>query len=305
MDIAPLTFPIKDLQLRESYARLIPSSLHTCLDGLDPFELKSSIIGVGVTLDSHPMGIALASVYNKVHTAHIHVLMLKNETFSLNNAEKLLHVLTQLLIEENVTLVTFHYSKEDPFSNIVEKVFLKNHWQGPRPFIIECLFKSADFAPSWRDKKMEFAKGFEEFLFKNLTHQEYQDLVHRYEQMSIPKYVYPFGREEKLIEYKNSLGLRYQGKVIGWMITHRIAPDTIRYSALYLEDDFVSTGYWLKLLIDAIHIQQDKQLATYGLLEINLDQISKPWLKFIQRKLFPQACQIIHRDTFWKKLKEH
>lgn len=301
MDIVPLTLPINDPHLREEYARLIPKFFYPCLEGKDPFKLKSPVVGVGALMEGHPIGIALATANTKVHSAFIHLLMIEESYKEADLARTLLQLLTQLILSQGVTLATFTYVKEDSFSNILEKIFLENNWQGPRPFIIECVFKRADFDPSWWYKNIELQEGFEIFLFKTLTQQEQKDLLHRYDQKIIPNYIFPFGRETNLIEYKNSLGLRYNGKVIGWMITHRIEPDIIRYSALYLEDDFANSGYWLKLLIDALRIHvEGMHEVTYGLLEINLDQISTRWLKFIERRLFPQACKITHKQMFWK-----
>lgn len=296
-----LDLPFTDNKLRSEYELLIPKSLHCCLDGLDPFGLKSLVVGAGVLIDGHPQGIALASVHTKIHSADIHILTINNPYANKDTAANLLQQITKLITQKEGKQATFIYPKEDPFSHTLEKVFLENSWQGPYPLIIECLLKRADFKPDWLYKDVELSEGFEEFLFKNSTQKEQKDLIHRYEQMSIPHYIFPFGREKNLIEYKNSLALRYKGHLIGWMITHRIAPDTIRYSALYIDEEFAYTGYWLKLLIDALCIHKNfLENVTYGMLEINLNQISKRWLKFIERRLFPHACKITHKQMFWK-----
>lgn len=301
--IVPLTFPITEL--REEYARLVPPALQSCLDGKDPFDLKSPVIGAGVLIDGHPVGIALASAHTKTQMGDIHSFVIESSYATRDLAERLLQVLTRLLIDQGVIAASFTYTQEASFSAILENVFSENHWQGPRPHIIECLFISADFEPYWLHKKIEFPKGFEEFFFKDLTSQEKKDLIHRSEQMNIPAYVFPFGKDKDLIEYKSSLGLRYQGRVIGWMVTHRAAPDIIKYSDLYIEDEFLNTGYGLKLLMDAIWIQKKEiPQATYALLEINLEQIPKRWLKFVERRLFPETCKITHKNIFWKNLKK-
>ena len=304
MDIIPLKLPLPDSRLKEEYAGLIPQAFLSCLEGKDPFEIKAPVIGVGAVQGGHPLGVAFATVHTKIQTAHIHLIALQEVADSQKIASHLLKALEKILEAQKVAVATFTYTKEDALAPILEKSFVDNRWQGPRLLMIECLFKRADFDPPWWYKKMNLEEGFEEFLFKNLTSHEQKDILRRTEQMSIPSHVLPLGREKHLIEYQNSLGLRYKGKVVGWMITHRIAPDVIRYSALYLEDEFAYSGYWLKLLVDALKIQKKMLDATYGMLEINVEQISTRWLKFIERRLFPHTCKIIHKEMFWKSLKK-
>ncbi len=301
MNLTALHFPIENIQLRDEYAQLIPKIYHSCLEGRDPFGLKSPVIGAGATLDGHGIGVVLATAHTKIHIAYIHCLAIKDPFADENLVFSLLQMITQLLIEKGITFATFIYSPEDAISAILEKIFPQNQWQGPQPFSVECLFNAKEFDPPWWYKNIELEQGVEEFLFKNLTKEEQKNLWHRHEQLSIPAFIFPFGHEKNLIEYKNSLGLRYKGKVVGWMITHRIEPDRIRYSLLYLEKDFAHTRYWLKLLIDSLRIHRNKiPRATYGLLEINLKQISQRWLKFIEKRLFPHALKITHKNVFWK-----
>lgn len=296
--IVSLSLPISDLELREEYAKLTPRELHGYLDGSNADGL--SIFGMGVLKDTLPIGIALATGYPHLHQGHIHLLTVKDQDSHL--IETLLTSITKVLNDHKITSITFLFPQESPEFPLIEQLFLKNRWKGPYPFMIECLLKRADFHPAWLNKTMTLANGFEEFLFKNLTAEEQEDLMHRFEQGGIPPTVFPLGKEKNLIEYQNSLGLRYQGRVIGWMITHRIAPDTIRYSALYLEDEFAYTGYWLKLLVDSIKIHLNLTSITYGQIQLNLSLISNRWLKFIEKRLFPESCQIAHIQMFFFSL---
>lgn len=301
MNFVPLTFPLVDKQLREEYTRIIPKIFLSCLDGQAPFGLKSPVYGVGILQNGHAVGISLATAHIHIHVAYIHCISLENSYANEDLIEKLYHLTIKLLLEQGITFATFVYPKEDSLYSTYEKILHKNDWEGPRPFIIECLFKRDDFNPPWWHANMEIDKDFEEFFFENLTASEEKDIHHRFEQMSLPSYVFPFDYDKNLIEYKNSLGLRYKGRVVGWMITHRTEPNLIRYSNLYLEEDFAHTRYWLKLLIDSLRIHKKIPSATFGLLELNLNQISPRWLKFIEKKLFPHACKITHKQIFVKK----
>lgn len=260
------------------------------------------MIAISADFKGQPVGIALATAHTKVHTSHIHLLFVDERYRSEGLEKELLIHLTAELQKLGVTLSTYTYTTQDPYTQLIEKTFHDQHWNGPRPLLIECLFKRKDFNPDWLHKVIELKEGFQEFPWKNLTQAENKKLIYRAEQMSIPSYVAPLERETDKIELGNSLGLRYKEEIIGWMITHRIIPDTIRYSALYLDDAFSHTRYWLKLLIDAIRIHIRSLDAPYGLLEMNLDQIPKRWLRFVEKRLFPHAYKITYRNQFWKKI---
>jgi len=75
----------------------------------------------------------------------------------------------------------------------------------------------------------------------------------------IPPMLMPFQHEQNL-ESLNSLGLRYQGEIVGWMITHRLDPDTIRYTAGFVRPDLQKLGRFISLLANAIQIQIDAKI---------------------------------------------
>jgi len=111
----------------------------------------------------------------------------------------------------------------------------------------------------------------------------------------------PLGAEEKIIEYTNSLGLRYKKEVIGWMITHRIAPDTIRYTSLYVDPEYQYKGPSIRLLIESM-VLQTRSTIKWALFEINLDQINPSWYKFVQKRLAPYSQKITEIYKTWKQL---
>ncbi|WP_013325559.1 TIGR03032 family protein [Gloeothece verrucosa] len=57
------------------------------------------------------------------------------------------------------------------------------------------------------------------------------------------------------LEPLNSLGLRYGGEVIGRVLTHRVASDTIRYTTLEMAEPFQRKGRGVSLLAEAISRQ--------------------------------------------------
>jgi len=67
----------------------------------------------------------------------------------------------------------------------------------------------------------------------------------------------PF-REERIVVPTNSLILRKDGEIVGWLVVHRTAPDTLRFTDVFIREDLkrvgavsiamVSHGFWLQMI---------------------------------------------------------
>ena len=101
------------------------------------------------------------------------------------------------------------------------------------------------------ERAYKITSGFSLFYWRDLTKEEEKRIEFQRKQSTFPADVYPLAHK-KLVEYSNSLGLRYHGEVVGWMITHRIDKNTIRYSAFYLDRDLRVRfpGLAVKLLVN-------------------------------------------------------
>lgn len=107
----------------------------------------------------------------------------------------------------------------------------------------------------------------------------------------------PF-REEHLIEPRSSFGLRYQGQIVGWMITHRIAVDTVRYSALFIRPDLQSMGRAIPMLATAIRHQLEDPQVTKAMFIVLSENAAMG--KFVHCRLSPYLTGV---QQTWKASK--
>lgn len=102
-----------------------------------------------------------------------------------------------------------------------------------------------------------------------------------------PEMLSPFADPDN-VDPRASLGIRYQGRVVGWFICHRISDHALRYTALYVRPDVAVNGMGFFLLIEAIRrfVQNPEgdTLATFGILAQN------PVAGFVQRRVLPFLC---------------
>jgi ribosomal protein S18 acetylase RimI-like enzyme len=97
----------------------------------------------------------------------------------------------------------------------------------------------------------------------------------------IPDYLVPF-QYERDMETCNSLGLRCKGDVVGWVITHRIASDTVRYTNLFVRKELQKAGRAISLLAESIRRQtRDLGLDSFGICSVRASNTAM--LRFLWR----------------------
>lgn len=281
------------------FESMVPSPFLCCLQGKDPNDLsETSVIVIGALYQARPAGIALASCYRHTHQVKLHHIFVLPEHRNRHVARHMLEQLQIVATAEGGRYYTCEYKLEDPSTPALEKMLSACGWKVGKPFIIECLYNGFTFNPPWIHIPYQLPVGMEEFPWSELTQKERQQILHDERRGVIPLAVLPF-RKEHLVEPLNSLGLRHKGRVIGWMITHRTAPDTIAYRALYIERSFHFMGPGVKLLIDSMLIQK-KHPIQWAVFELPLIQVQPAWVQFINKRLIPYADVVTHYMQAWR-----
>lgn len=286
---------------KEKYALLIPPKYRCCLEGKDPDNISfSEIIAIGLELDREPVGIAVSGHYEGIGLVELFSIKIMQQHQTIDLATEMLQKIESESAQSGAIIVTFHFRKTDPDYPLVEELLNRCEWAQPKLFVIRYFFDCYTFNPPWYDHPPKLPQQYKLFPWKNLKKSEKEQLKWEYHQGHFSDSISPFQKEES-IDYTNSLGLRYKGEVIGWSITHQIAPDTIKYTALYIKPEFQFQGYSIRLLVESIKLQQ-KSAKRWSLFEINLEEVDRSWLKFVRMRLGPYALVIDNIYQSWKAL---
>ena len=138
---------------------------------------------------------------------------------------------------------------------------------------------------------------YEIFPWQTLTSQERQLIEQQMQSDQQMQQSNPF-LEESQIEPLNSLGLRHRGRVVGWLITHRITPNTIGYIQMYIDLRSQPLSHSLLLLAKAIQLQVDQAPGTRATFRVDID--NTPMIRFVHRRLKPYLDEV---RTAWKATK--
>lgn len=107
----------------------------------------------------------------------------------------------------------------------------------------------------------------------------------------------PF-QEESQIEPSNSVGSRHRGNVVGWLITHQITGNTIRYTQMYVDPRSQLPRCNMLLLAKAIQLQVKHAPNTKATVQIDIDNTSM--IRFLHRRLKPYLDEV---RTIWATTK--
>lgn len=173
-------------------------------------------------------------------------------------------------------------------------------WEGRKVFALECFFQNTrDFHPPWFDRiyKRKNPK-FQFFPWGELTDEEKTSLIKKEESGRFPAYYNPFQRGT--FEPQTSFGMRYQGEVVGWCITHEYKPQFLEFFCIYSHYDLQAKGIPMQLLIHSIKASQKSPFSARFF--VNFKQVSLRWIRTVAKRLAPYATHVTLYHQAWKTL---
>lgn len=239
----------------------------------------SSLSAVAIMLEQQPIGLALVKIDN--NQSEILSFFIHPEHRGKGLGKKLL---TQVEIElrkrkcYQVRVIYVSNATTPAFERILEQL----NWTVPQLRMLVCKGVIEKFQDSPL-LSLTLPSSYLIFPWIELTQKERKKI--QQQQLSSPWYpevLSPFD-EEEMIEPINSLGLRYQDQVVGWMITHRVAQDTIRYTKLFVKQELQSLGRAIPLLTTALKLQLEKSDARKGVFTVIAD--NSKMIKFVDKRL--------------------
>ena len=255
-------------------------------------------LALGVHYQSQPVGLILAKYSQNNSQANIYSLYVKPTYRRRGLGRALLAHMEQTLADASCAQaeLTYTFNLTTP---VLERITRQLNWSPGRPNTLVCVAQKREEIqkiPWLHDYTLP--TSFKLFPWSELTHQDREMICQQRDSgLMYPSELYPF-HEENLIEPRSSFGLRYQGQVVGWMITHRLTVDTVRYNALFIRPDLQSIGRAIPLLATAIRCQLEDPQVTKGIFVVLSE--NTPMVKFVHRRLSPYLSEILQ---WWKSSK--
>ncbi|WP_068467225.1 GNAT family N-acetyltransferase [Candidatus Protochlamydia phocaeensis] len=245
--------------------------------------------------DKSIVGLALVKMETALITAQLYSLFVIESCRRQGIGLALFRHLQNNLVQENqIRALGFEYVSGTPEAEAMEKILIHQKWPAPFLYVTRCYFIAEQFCPPWyRTYSHKLPASMEVFSWKDLTDQDRERIKKMFDDSLVPFYLDPFANEEYPLSESTSLGLRYQGELIGWCLTHLVDPRTIRYSNLFILDQFKAVGLGIQLLIESIRRQKLRpELFAYAFFMIRVNLIPPSWQHFVDKKLIPYSFKV-------------
>ncbi len=134
----------------------------------------------------------------------------------------------------------------------IEALLASRGWSSPETRMILARGETGFARQILRTPSPELPAEAEIFSWEELGEGEREAILARQrEERWYPDILTPF-QEAPRLEPTISVGLRWEGKVAGWMICHRVAFDTLQYSAFFVRGDLRGRRLGWALLREAV-----------------------------------------------------
>ncbi len=211
-------------------------------------------VAIGASVAGKPVGLAMAEIQEDKSATVLSLFVVQAYRYQ-GIGTALLNSLEKELCSKGCTSIEFIYTTGQPTTSTVEHLLDKCGWSSPRPRRIICKTSAYEMSNApWMHPRRQLSDSYSIFPWTEITPEERAVIQQQETQSWIDPDLIPFNHEKDL-EPINSMGLRYKGQVVGWLITHRIAPDTIRYSCAYIRPDLQKLGRLIFLYIRAVRLQ--------------------------------------------------
>lgn len=280
-----------------TYNHYIPEKILKVTSSQDP---STKILLIGAMDNQTPIGICIGQLNPDLHLLDILHVEVRKSHRNQQVGRTLLAKVQEEAVKAKAEIFSLVYELNTPETQAIEKIVLANSWKGSRPFLIRAVFDLVGFNAPLLHLNLKYPKGYKEFRWKYLKERQRNSLMYREESGQFPHAISPF-QEENLVEPQNSLGLEHEGRVVGWMITHRVDPETVRYTALYSEPSHEHTGIAIKLIVGAILLHKQKP-TKWALIEIPYLQVHPTWIRFVKQRLLPFAESVTYLQQAWHTL---
>lgn len=245
---------------------------------------NGEVLALGACLGQKPVGLALAHLDAPSASAELLSLFVAPESRRQGVGRALLARLDAELAAAGIRSVQAVYTNGKASTPALEALLAGAGWAEP---IVRQHFFRADLAQlqsaPWI-QEMRTPRGYEIFPWAELTAREEAELLRTQAEVPwFPDLLSPF-QDAELFEAAGSMGLRHQGRVVGWMIAHRIAPNLLRYSHLFVAKEHQSFGRGVALVAHAV---RGVQPASSWEAICSVPREFPTWFKFVQRRIAP------------------
>jgi GNAT superfamily N-acetyltransferase len=212
-------------------------------------------LGVLAMRDGNPAGLVLGEVpIGDQGAPEMLSLYTEQEARNQGVGTALVEAFERAVRERGFRRVTAVYMTGKETVGALERVLQKRGWSPPETRTLTLRFTPDEAAGTpWFGRLSLPSPEYEIFSWKELRPEERVELERSQAERSwIASGLEPWRHDAHGFDAASSVGLRYRGSVVGWVINHRIAPDAVRFTCSFMRRDLGRRGRILPLYSESI-----------------------------------------------------
>ncbi|MEM9771126.1 MAG: GNAT family N-acetyltransferase, partial [Cyanobacteria bacterium P01_D01_bin.73] len=261
------------------------------------YQQQGEIFGISASFSESIIGLAIAEVMPD-NIANLISLFVQTPYRNKGIGTRLLTYSMKESRQQECEAIQLNYHATES-TLALERILEKLRCQKPKTQFFLGRATIANFVENPSKGRVHLPPESQVFPWTGLTKAEGETIKSIGESGAYPSEVCPFGNDPRL-ESTTSLGIRYNESVVGWLVTHRVSEDTIRYTHWWTLEPYRSQGWSIALLAAAL----DRQIAAnipYATFAVSAKE--KPMVRFFQRRMMPYLDYTSESKTLLQPLK--
>jgi GNAT superfamily N-acetyltransferase len=259
-------------------------------------EMWPHFVAVSADVLGTPAGLVLAELTDNPQAAIIQSIAVARQYRRLGIASALLQAVEIDLLNRGCTSVAVTYVAKHPPTITLDGLLKNNGWPALQPggMFYRSDYETLSKAP-WM-KHRNLPAHLQVFFWRDVTPEDRMDVRKRQEQTPwFPEVLDPFDHEERL-EPTSSLGLKHNGRIVGWCIIHKVNSSTTECASLFVSKEFQARGHALALLVRAISLHRDMKEHNF-IFDVAFTKTDM--MKFVQRRMVDHLTSmcVVNRST--------
>jgi len=261
--------------------------------------IQEPLLGVAALHRGRPVGVALADIRGGGAPGRVLSWCVTPGFWGRGIGTELLSRLEQAARERGTSHLELFFRSDWRCAAVIRQILKQSGWTPPAEIVRLIKIEQKDFTtPDWFCR-VRLPRGYVVFPWSELSETQRSCIIRRQvETQWYPTILSPFQLPEQ-IDSSCSLGLSYHGEVVGWLIAHRIRPELVQYTSLFVSPELQSLGRAIPLAVEALK-QQFAAGIPKAMFQVLPD--NTPFLKFIQRRLDSYLTSQVRRYGSYKEL---
>jgi len=275
-ELAAMTFPVYRPLLQ-----LAPTTRHPEQGDEIPVQPFALVARLG----DRPVGLALAELpLSRASSPELLSLFVAPELRNRGVGRRLVEAAEREAEGAGARELTAVYTTGRPSIAAVERILWKRAWEAPEPRTVSARFAPEDFLATdlFSERRMTaLGAKLELFLWRELGAAEKAAIREGDRRSPWITPMLAFWRFERAgFHEPSSIGVRYRGEVVGWVINHALGEDAVRFTCSFLRKDISRRGRIVPLYRESL-----RRLVQAGI----------PRCTFVTPVEYPNMVRFIYR----------